>query len=81
MGCSREGKARLNSRELAGEFSNEDNSEETVLAVEVKRAWNGCSGIERGVSKSGSEDASDIATSISASVQGKAMQLGRFAIC
>ena len=79
---AREG--REDSRELAGEFSSEESSDaEVLLAFEASRswAWNGCSGMEGGVSRSGSEDASDIATSESSSAVGNANRFGRFAIC
>ena len=72
------------SRELAGEFSNDESSEETVLLVvlafEARRAWKGCSGMASGESRSGSEDASDMATSES-SLEGNAKRFGRFASC
>lgn len=70
------------SRELAGEFSNDESSDaEVLLAFDTRRAWNGCSGMESGVSRSGSDDASDIATSESSSAEGNANRFGRFASC
>lgn len=73
--------SRRNLRELAGEFSSDDASEENVLEVEGRRVWNGPSGMDRGVRRSVSEEASDMATSMSASACGKGMRLGLFAIC
>ena len=75
--------AERNSRELLGEFSSEDASEDAVekaLAFELRREWNGRSGaILSGLSRSASEDASDMATSLSSSDVGNAKRLGRFA--
>ena len=67
------------SRELAGEFSSEDISEDELeLALEGRRTWKVWSGMESGVRSSGSDDASDMFTSLSASAEGKAKQLAFF---
>lgn len=77
VGCAR------HSREDAGEFSNEDVSEDwTLLALEGRRAWKVRSGMESGVRRSESDDASDMLTSMStSSALGNTMRFGFFASC
>lgn len=58
-------------------------TDDVVLAVELRRVWN-CgakSGNSRGVRRSGSDDASDMATSVSVLVLGNWKRLGLFADC
>ena len=67
-------------RELLGEFSSDEASEtvEEVLALELRRVWKGRSSAKlNGVSMSVSEEASDMATSVSISDVGNANMLAR----
>ena len=74
------GRVTRHVRELLGEFSSDEASEtvEEVLALELRRVWKGRSSAKlNGVSMSVSEEASDMATSLSISDVGNANMLAR----